>query len=103
MKKNYSRRKFIKSTIGAGVAIAGTGMAFAQVSGSEKYAGTVKNQYDPKGLPTSVLGKTGVVIPRIAIGLGRGSSLLLPSTKLSKCAIMPLIMDCITGILPMTT
>ncbi len=70
MKKNYSRRKFLKSTLGAGVAIAGTGMAFARVSGSEKNQGTVKNQYDPKGLPTTVLGKTGVVIPRIAIGLG---------------------------------
>ena len=70
MKKNYSRRKFLKSTLSAGVAIAGTGMAFSQVTGSGETAGKTKNQYDPKGLPTSVLGKTGVVIPRIAIGLG---------------------------------
>lgn len=62
MSKDYSRRRFIKSTLTAGVALAGSHLAFS----SEKNA----NQYDPKGLPTAVLGKTGVVIPRIAIGLG---------------------------------
>lgn len=62
MNKEYSRRRFIKSTLTAGVAIAGSRLAFS----SE----TKVNQYDPKGLPTAVLGKTGVVIPRIAIGLG---------------------------------
>jgi predicted aldo/keto reductase-like oxidoreductase len=60
MKKEYTRRRFLKTTFSAGVAIAGAQMAFSKV----------KNPYDPKGLPTSVLGKTGVVIPRIAIGLG---------------------------------
>ena len=45
-------------------------MAFSQVSGSETAGKEIKNQYDPKGLPTSVLGNTGIVIPRIAIGLG---------------------------------
>jgi predicted aldo/keto reductase-like oxidoreductase len=29
-----------------------------------------KNAYDPKGLPTVVLGKTGVKIPKMGIGLG---------------------------------
>lgn len=62
MSKDYSRRKFIKSTLTAGVALAGSNLAFS--SGRNAY------QYDPKGLPTTVLGKTGVVIPRIAIGLG---------------------------------
>jgi predicted aldo/keto reductase-like oxidoreductase len=70
MRKKYSRRRFIKSTLSAGVAIAGAQMAFSQVHGSVTTRNEVKNQYDPKGLPTSVLGKTGVVIPKIAIGLG---------------------------------
>lgn len=64
MKQNYSRRRFIKKTIGAGVVIAGADLALLQTSCSSR------NKYDPKGLPTTVLGKTGVVIPRIAIGLG---------------------------------
>jgi hypothetical protein len=62
MTKEYSRRRFIKSTITASIALAGSHLAFS----SEKKS----NPYDPKGLPTSVLGNTGVVIPRIAIGLG---------------------------------
>jgi predicted aldo/keto reductase-like oxidoreductase len=70
MRKNYSRRKFIKQTLSAGVAITGAQMVFSQGSGSETTWKKVKNKYDPKGLPTSVLGKTGIVIPRIAIGLG---------------------------------
>jgi predicted aldo/keto reductase-like oxidoreductase len=64
MNQNYSRRRFIKKTIGAGVVIAGADLALLQTSC------TSRNKYDPKGLPTTVLGKTGVVIPRIAIGLG---------------------------------
>jgi predicted aldo/keto reductase-like oxidoreductase len=67
MKKNYSRRKFIRQSLSAGVAIAGTQLAFYEVSCSGEKA---RNPYDPKGLPTTVLGKTGVMIPRIAIGLG---------------------------------
>jgi hypothetical protein len=70
MKNKYSRRRFIKSTLSAGVAIAGTNMAFSNTIAYEQGKGDFKDQYDPKGLPTSVLGKTGVVIPRIAIGLG---------------------------------
>jgi len=62
MRKEYTRRKFIKSTLTAGVALAGSHLAFSKDA--------IVNPYDPKGLPTSVLGKTGVVIPRIAIGLG---------------------------------
>jgi len=46
------------------VVIAGADLALLQTSCSSR------NKYDPKGLPTTVLGKTGVVIPRIAIGLG---------------------------------
>jgi predicted aldo/keto reductase-like oxidoreductase len=70
MRKEYSRRKFIKGTLSAGVALAGARVAFSQNSRSEVTREQYKNQYDPKGLPTSILGKTGVMIPRIAIGLG---------------------------------
>jgi len=61
MKESYSRRNFIKTTLGAGVVIAGSryGINTSDI-----------NRYDPKGLPTSVLGNTGVLVPRIAIGLG---------------------------------
>jgi uncharacterized protein len=62
MKNDYTRRRFIKNTLTASVALAGSRLAFS----GDNYV----NQYDPKGLPTTVLGKTGVVIPRIAIGLG---------------------------------
>jgi uncharacterized protein len=61
---NFSRRKFIKGT---GLLIAGTGLLpscnIFRMSGSS-------SAYDAKGLPTAMLGKTGVRIPRIAIGLG---------------------------------
>jgi len=70
MKNEYTRRKFIETTLGAGIAIAGVRIAPSYASGSADGNETVNNQYDQKGLPTSVLGKTGVVIPRIAIGLG---------------------------------
>jgi len=69
MRNKYSRRKFIERTISAGVGIAGTKMVFADGPSSEGW-GKITNQYNPKGLPTTVLGKTGIVIPRIAIGLG---------------------------------
>ena len=70
MGKKYSRRRFLKSTLGAGVAVIGSNLAFSQLSGSPITGKQVKNHYDPKGLPTALLGKTGVVIPRIAVGLG---------------------------------
>jgi hypothetical protein len=64
---NYSRRKFIKGTIGTGLLIAGSGLIpscnIFRMSGSSA-------AYDSKGLPTAMLGRTGVRIPRIAIGLG---------------------------------
>jgi predicted aldo/keto reductase-like oxidoreductase len=70
MRKNYTRRRFIEKTLGAGVAIAGSQIAFSGSIFPENKPGNTIFKYDPKGLPTSVLGKTGVVIPRIAIGLG---------------------------------
>lgn len=70
MTEKHSRRTFIKSALGAGAAIAGTSLGLSRLNGQEVTGGKSKNQYDAKGLPTAVLGSTGVVIPRIAIGLG---------------------------------
>ena len=61
MKSKYSRRKFIGRTLGAGVALSAV---------KDVFGGVQKGRYDAKGLPTAFLGSTGVVIPRIAIGLG---------------------------------
>lgn len=64
---NFSRRKFIKGTIGTGLLMAGSGLLpscnIFRLSKSESI-------YDAKGLPTVVLGKTGVPFPRILSGLG---------------------------------
>ena len=58
MKRNVTRRDFIKGSMAAGVAIAGGGLVSSC------------SPYNSKGLATAVLGKTGVEIPRIALGLG---------------------------------
>jgi len=65
---NFSRRKFIKGTVGAGLLLAGPGLLtscniFRMSSNSGK-------NYDAKGLPTVILGKTGVRVPRLVLGLG---------------------------------
>ena len=58
MKKDITRRDFIKGSMAASVAIAGGGLVSSC------------SPYNSKGLATSILGKTGVQIPRIALGLG---------------------------------
>ena len=65
--KKFTRRDLIKGTIGAGIILAGSKMAHAYTLLADS-AG--KSGYDAKGLPTAILGKTGVRIPRIAVGLG---------------------------------
>lgn len=60
----------MKTTLGAGVVIAGAGLPFSTASGSDPEKKQSKNPHDPKGLPTTVLGGTGAVIPRIVFGLG---------------------------------
>ena len=64
---HHSRRKFIKGTIGTGLLVAGPGIlpSFAIFPASKP-----EFAYDAKGLPTTILGKTGVRIPRMALGLG---------------------------------
>ncbi len=66
-KLDYSRRKFIKGTIGTGLLVAGSGLL---PSCSIFRMSESVSEYDAKGLPTVVLGRTGVRIPRISIGLG---------------------------------
>ncbi len=65
---NFSRRKFLKGSVGAGLLVAGSGLLpscnIFRMSG-----GSAKN-YDAKGLPTVVLGRTGVRVPRMVLGLG---------------------------------
>lgn len=64
---NFSRRKFIKGTLSTGLLAAGSGMlsSFAGRAGKDDHP-----VYNAKGLPTAMLGVTGVRIPRIAMGLG---------------------------------
>ena len=56
------RRDFLKTTVGAGLALAGVNIPVSCTSG--------KGSYDSKGLPTVAFGSTGVQIPRIVMGLG---------------------------------
>ena len=70
MAKRFSRRRFIDHTIKAGIAIAGAQYAFSEADGSNPGLNNEQKMYDPKGLPTVTLGKTGVIVPRMAIGLG---------------------------------
>lgn len=57
--KDFSRRDFIKTTgaVTAGIILAPT------IAGAA-------SPFDSKGLPTAILGKTGVRIPKMVIGLG---------------------------------
>jgi uncharacterized protein len=64
---DLSRRKFIRNTLGTGLLVAGSGLLPSWAIARAK---SPKTNYDAKGLPTAVLGKTGVSIPRIACGLG---------------------------------
>lgn len=65
----YSRRKFIKGTVGTGLLFAGAGLlpscSIFRMSGKG-----ISPAYDAKGLPTVLFGKTGVRVPRIVCGLG---------------------------------
>jgi len=58
------RRDFIKTSVGAGLALAG-----ANILTSGCTTGS-NNHYDSKGLPTMMFGSTGIRIPRIVLGLG---------------------------------
>lgn len=62
-----SRRSFLKTSLASA-----SGLAISPekiLSGNIPYP-TASESYDAKGLATVVLGKTGVVVPRMAFGLG---------------------------------
>jgi predicted aldo/keto reductase-like oxidoreductase len=59
--KKYTRRDFIRISTAATAALA---------LSPDIASSLTKNGYDPKGLPTRSLGKTGVQVPLIAIGTG---------------------------------
>lgn len=67
MENNQSRRNFIKGALGAGIAVAGANLV---ESCSLFPMALHKPVYNAKGLPTAVLGKTGIPVPRLAVGLG---------------------------------
>lgn len=58
MKKDLTRRDFIRGTIGAGMALSSAGLLISC------------DEHDARGLPTTILGKTGARVPRMALGLG---------------------------------
>ena len=57
-KSGLNRRTFVKRTIGAGIVLAAAPMYYSC------------NPYKSKGLPTALLGNTGVEVPKLAFGLG---------------------------------
>jgi len=61
MKNNITRRRFIETTL------AGTAAITMVPALSCK---TIANPYDPKGLPTRLLGNTGVTVPILGFGCG---------------------------------
>jgi len=58
------RRDFLKTTLGAGLVFAGSNLL------ASENADVQTDGYDPKGLPTTMFGSTGVRIPRMLLGLG---------------------------------
>ncbi len=56
-----TRRDFIKASVATTAVLA---------IDPQLAVSSPKNKYDSKGLPTRVLGSTGVIVPRIAIGTG---------------------------------
>jgi aryl-alcohol dehydrogenase-like predicted oxidoreductase len=68
-KEQHTRRQFIKGTVGAGLLMAGTellpGCSIFRMEGKKNHS-----VYDAKDLPTVILGKTGVRVPRLVLGLG---------------------------------
>jgi len=62
MKRKITRRKFVKSTLTTAAVISA-----APLIGSSQISAS---PYDPKGLPTRILGKTGVRVPLLGFGCG---------------------------------
>ncbi len=64
MTRHYLRRRDFLKTLAA------TAVSVPALSSAAPSAPAPGQGYDPKGLPTSILGRTGVSVPRIGIGLG---------------------------------
>ena len=62
MKRKITRRKFVKTSLASAAAIS--------VAPAIASSASLKNPYDSKGLPTRVLGKTGVQVPLLGFGCG---------------------------------
>ncbi len=62
-RERLRRRDFLKT-------LAATAVSVPALATAASPAPVPKPGFDPKGLPTSVLGRTGVAVPRIGIGLG---------------------------------
>ncbi len=58
----FPRRTFFKSLVAAAGAV--------RAVSAEKLFGAAADAWDAKGLPTATLGKTGVRVPRLGLGLG---------------------------------
>jgi uncharacterized protein len=66
-RKHLRRREFLK-TVAAAAAV---GTTARSLRGTVPYkASSPGSSYNPRGLPTETLGKTGVAVPRIGLGLG---------------------------------
>ncbi len=61
----FQQKRFY-GVVGAGISLI-TADSLASVSMD---LARIKNPYDAKGLPTTELGKTGVIIPKMVLGLG---------------------------------
>jgi predicted aldo/keto reductase-like oxidoreductase len=61
MKKKITRREFVQNTTAAAAAISLTGVSGCTASASP---------FDPKGMPTTTLGDTGVRVPLLGFGCG---------------------------------
>lgn len=62
---SMDRREFLKRSLGAAAAVSAASAASASAPASASAF-----SYDAKGLPTAVLGRTGVAVPRLGVGLG---------------------------------
>ncbi len=61
MKNKITRRRFIETTLAGTAAVAMVPALSCKM---------ISNPFDPKGLPTRVLGKTGVTVPILGFGCG---------------------------------
>jgi len=64
------RREFLKTMVAAAAAGTASASSRGTVPSGDSPHPKGESPYDAKGLPTALLGKTGVAVPRIGVGLG---------------------------------